>query len=307
MEKIVNNTVMQQKRRFNWKLLLLFFLINFVLLVVAIGIFSSTPELLGVNKLRVKEKNGDTLTVELQLVIKNPNVFSISGSDITVTTQNNEEQTGSGVLGTFSLNAGETDTIMITMKMNTGKLMALYDQTGADLTSTVKLNGSFSPLFFVNQVSFESAIPKENINQLLMQSFFAKNDISFDSLNYRPVSITESRMDFNVNLTNTFAFPFTVEKLTADIFPQNGSQTVVGSWSNQKPVLLNPKAQNTINGNLSVHHMALMIAGLEKKGQNLNSAYIKGTATIRLDKEIMDLPFDMTVATDMSKIIVQKK
>jgi len=303
----VNNTSMTQKRKFNWKFLLLFFLINFVVLLGVVGIFSSKPELVGVNKVRVKEKNGDTLTVELQLVIKNPNVFSISGSDITVITQNGEEQTGSGVLGSFSLNAGETDTVMITMKMNSDKLLALYDKTGTDLTSTVVLNGSFSPLFFVSQVSFESAIPKENINQLLMESFFAKNDITFDSLNYRPVSITESRMDFNVNLTNTFAFPFTVEKLTADIFPQNGSQTIVGTWSTQKPVLLNPKEQNTINGSLSVHHMALMIAGLEKKGQYLNSAYIKGNATIRLDKERMEIPFDVTVTTDMSKIIIQKK
>lgn len=298
---------MNQKRKINWKFLSLFLAINFLVLLGIVGAFASKPELVGINKIKIKEKAGDTLTVELELIISNPNVFSLSGSDVTMTSFNGTEQIGVGVLGSFSLEAGQTDTLLVTMRMNTGKMLDSYDTNAKDLTSTVVLNGSFSPLFFVSEVKFESAIPKENINQLLMESFFARNDISFDSLNYHPVSISESRMDFNVTLSNTFAFPFTVEKLSADIFPAEGSQTVVGTWSMAKPVALNPKQQTTLKGSMAVHHMALMLAALEKKGENLNSAYIKGNASIRIDNTVMEIPFDVSVTTDMSKIIIQRK
>ena len=69
---------------------------------------------------------------------------------------------------------------------------------------------------------------------------------------------------------------------------------------------MTPKSEMSFPGTLHVHHIAMMMAGIEKAGKDLNKAYLRGYASILIDSEVIRVPFSFAVATDMSVTWVLK-
>jgi hypothetical protein len=184
-------------------------------------------------------------------------------------------------------------------------MMAAYSTNGDNFESTITINGNLSPLFFVKSISIESMVPIKEINGLILTSFMADNNISFDSLNYRPISPVESVMNFNVKLNNNFDFEFKIEKVEIELYPSEKSQILLGNWTLNKTVEMTPKSEMSFPGTLHVHHIAMLMAGIEKAGKDLNKAYLRGYANILIDSEVVNVPFNFAVSTDMSKLKIQ--
>ena len=292
-------------KKINIKKILLFTLINAAVLFSVAGIFSEKPRLVKFNKIEFLKKKGDSIAVLMTITIENPNFFSISGKNVEVISSNKLGEIGKGTMEPFTLKPRSSDSLKVLMMLKSNRMMEAYTSNGDNFESTIAIKGNFSPLFFVKTVTIESKVPKKEINSLILSSFMADNTITFDSLNYRPVSPVESVMNFNVKLKNNFNFGFKVEKVDIELFPSEQSQTLLGNWSLNKAVEMTPKAEMSFPGTLHVHHIAMMMAGIEKGGRDLNKAYLKGVATVILDSEAIKVPFGFAVSTDMTKLQIQ--
>ncbi len=295
-----------KKKKINWKKLLLFTGANIVILFIILCLLSGAPKLVKFNSAKLIRKTGDSLEIVMKITFENPNLFSISGKEVIISSSTSSGLIGIGKIGKFTIGPKTSDSITVIMMLNSDQLMKAYTSNADNFESTITVKGSFSPLFFVTEVNIESAIPKKQINALILSSFFSDNDISFDSLNYRPISPVESKMNFNVKLKNTFNFAFTVKSIDLNVLPSANSQTVIGNWSIEKEAVMEPKKEVHLNGVLRVHHIAIMMAGLEKGGKELNSAYISGTATLVLDSEIINVPFGFGVTADMTQLKIDQ-
>ncbi len=294
-----------KQQKINWKKLVFFTAVNVIVFFIILSLVSGAPKLVKFNNVELMRKMGDSLEVAIKITLENPNLFSVTGKDVVFSSSASSGFIGKGRIGKFTIGPRSSDSITVIMMLNSDQLMKAYTSKVDNFESTITVQGSFSPLFFVNEVNIESTIPKKEINGLILSSFFADNNISFDSLNYRPVSPVESKMNFNVKVKNTFNFEFTVKSIEMEVLPSANSQTVMGNWSLEKEVVMEPKKEMHLNGVLRVHHIALMMAGIEKGGKELNSAYIKGTASLVLDAETIKVPFGFGVTADMNQLKIE--
>ena len=292
-------------KRINIKKILLFTCINALVFFSVAGIFSGNPRLVKFNNLEFLKKKGDSIAVLMTITIENPNFFSISGENVEVISSNTSGFIGKGNMEPFTIKAHSSDSLKVLMMLKADRMMAAYTTDGDNFESTITINGNFSPLFFTHSVTIESKVPKKEINGLILSSFMADNNISFDSLNYRPLSPVESVMNFNVKLKNNFDFDFKIEKVEIELHPSEKSQILLGNWTLNKAVEMTPKSEMSFPGTLHVHHLAVMMAGIEKAGKDLNKAYLRGYASILIDSEVIRAPFSFAVSTDMSKLKIQ--
>lgn len=290
----------------NVRRFLLFTLINLVVIGGVLLLVAQKPKVLGVHRIELLEKRNDSLQVKLELIIENGNFFSISSDDVVIRSFSGETLLGEGKMTELNLGSGVTDTVPVYIMLASDAFLKAYEGSRDDFQNSLEVSGSFWPLFFVNSFTVEQPLEGEQMNQLLLASFFDDNEITFDSLNYTPVNAVESRMDFNVTLTNTFGFDFKVRELELDILPAEGSQTVIGHWKLTEEIDMKPKNPIVLPGSLTVHHMALMLAGLEKQGKNLNKGWVTGHVIVDTGKEPFRIPFAFEVTSDMSKLMVNK-
>ena len=291
----------------NHKKILLFTLLNVLVIISVLGVLGGKPKVTKFNKIEFLEKKGDSIAVLLYITIENPNFFSISGKHITIESKTAKGTIGTGKIDAFSLDPKASDSLKVIMMVNANQMIDSYKDNADHFESTIALHGDFFPLFFTHKIDIDSKIPKKDINALLLSTFLSNNNITFDSLNYKPISPVESKLNFNINVKNTLNFEFKIQNIDVELYPSEKSQIVLGNWKLKKEVTMPPNKEAKLEGTLNVHHIAMIMAGVEKAGKELNKAFIKGKIMVKLDSESITVPFNMNVSTDMTKLKIDSK
>jgi hypothetical protein len=282
--------------KFNLKKIIIYFILNIILFLTVSAFISGKPEIKSYRSINYINKKEDTLTAEIEAEIYNPNFFSIGGKNITSEINWQDKIFCRGEIGSFKIKQRSTDIVIIKFKCSTVDLKNIYKNSNDEIKFNIIINGDFKPLFFVKKINTELMMVKKDMQKLVLQAFLNDNDIKFDSFKVNMENPIKTNINFNINLINTLGFEYTVNKIETEFSPNKNNDMIFANWHSKKKFLMIPDQKATIEGELSLNNMALVFAGISKKGKNMNKFYMNGKVDVSIDnKENFEAQFNFPV------------
>lgn len=162
----------------NWYIKLgLFSMINLLLFYVIIYNLKENPKLIDISKMDLISKQKDSINVDFETVLLNPNYFPISGKKIHFDAIDGTDTIGYGFIPLIAIGSRQNDTMKIQVTFFQNKLGKYLIPPIDSIKISLNLSGNFSPFYFHQEIKIPLTIPPSKVKSLFFNALLSDNAI----------------------------------------------------------------------------------------------------------------------------------
>ncbi|WP_340200842.1 LEA type 2 family protein [Ascidiimonas sp. W6] len=280
------------------------FIISFLLLV---SCQKKKPEFLGIDSVVISGLKVDTLLIDINYSIYNPNTVGTKLRQSGMKVYYKDTLVGNGYLyKEIKLPASDTVSLPVRCEIELATLSHYYPELISKDSSVFTLKGNGKVDFFMN--SFNIAIndqitlnTQEIIRKEIHKRLSGGGNFKLKEISIQKVpSFNETEMNVTIAVNNTLPFEYTLEQMHLNFYG-NGSNNKLGSWNLNTPVQQAAQTQTNIPVVAKMHNLSLLKQGvfavLSAKKENMK---VKGTAIITIKGHAFAIPIEESMPIDFS-------
>ena len=278
-----------------------------IVLFLLVSCKKKNPEFLGIDSVAINGLKGDTLLVDLNYSIYNPNKVGTKLKQSGMKVYYKDSLVGNGYLyKETKLPASDTISLPVRCEIELATLSHFYPELLSKESSVFNLKGNGQVDFFMN--SFTIAIndtillnTKNIIQQEINKRLKGGGNFTLKEVAIRKLpSFNETTMNLKVAVKNTLPFEYTLEEMNLGFYSFN-ERDKLGSWNLHEPIVQEANNQTNISVEAKMRNLNLLKQGvltlLSNKKQELK---IKGTALIAINGYQFTIPIEDVVPMDLS-------
>ena len=255
------------------------------------------PSVSEIGAVKVLRADAKTITVETEVQLENPNGFAIDLTQMEYAMYAHGQALGSG-LNTQNLTLPPKGTaapkmqVQVDLKTLESLLPTLLEEEQTQIT----IMGNYSFLLLKKewtlQAENEVEVETSEILSGILDDFFEKSDLQVENMNQVGIGLTKTRIHFDLTLTNSLPFDFTLQKITANLY-KNGEK--LGRSATQASIPLTRDQTISIPMQVTVSNLHLLAQAPDLlNGEGFNEGMIlKGEATLTLGESTFTIPFQV--------------
>ncbi|MDB9712724.1 hypothetical protein OAA78_03460 [Flavobacteriaceae bacterium] len=257
-----------------------YFSIFFSLLCLASCSSIKDPKLVSVDSVSISLVDDNKYTVLTELIIYNPNKFSLSSKDVKLN------------LFMDSLFLGEIFLLedFYIKKLDTSHLktkLILQPQLfkhPINLNDTINLavEGSAKIPFLPFKYNFDidHQLMLSDLMNPLLEKNLGESDVNFKAIKIENIRFSSVDITSLLMFKNNFNFDYTIQKLDVEIFDSNKLNNLVGNSSIKSPILVDSQSEVSVESAVSLNTAKLGKSILRNLLKSDNSLFLKANVLI---------------------------
>ena len=283
------------------------YFITIIILLLLTSCKKKNPEFLGIDSVAISGLKEDTLLVDLNYRIYNPNTVGTKLKQSGMKLYYKDSLVGNGYLyKETKLPASDTISLPVRCEIELETLSHFYPELLSKEASEFNLKGNGRVNFFMN--SFNIAIndkiilnTKDIIHQEISKRLKGNGNFQLKEIGIQKLpSFNETTMNLKVAVNNTLPFDYTLEEMQLGFYSFN-NRDKLGSWNLHEPIIQAANNHTNISVEAKMRNLNLLKQGvltlLSNKKQEIS---IKGTAVITINGYAFTIPIEDTVPMDLS-------
>ncbi len=267
------------------------------------------PEFLGIDKVLISGLKADTLLIDIDYGIYNPNSVSTKLRQSSMSVYYKDSLVGNGYLyKEVKLPGSDTVSLPVRCEIKLKTLSKYYPELISQDTTIFTLKGDGKVDFFMNSftiaiddqiaIDTKSIIRKEIDKRLGNGRNFKLKRISFEKL----PSFNETEVKLMVEANNSLPFAYRLQKMHLNFYSDQ-MHSKLGSWSLSSPIEQLAETQTEIPVAAKMRNLSLLKQGafaiLSSKKSKIN---IVGTVEIVIKGHSFVIPVEESMPIDLSLV-----
>jgi len=260
------------------------------------------PELIDIDSVEIVSLVDSVLEANVWCLVRNPNGVNATVKNITADLDINGAFVGKIDQQTaISIEKKQTAKVKLHAFIQLEKMSAIFPDLLKQELTPVKMTGTAridaGPADFNKKLNITKELPvQEMLEKLIEKQFSGNNTIQLKKIAFRKAGILHSELFVESAVTNPLGIDFELDKLELDIYLEPGGNPIA-KWVNAEEASVPMKSgtETLVSGVTKVDNVAMfskgMMSFLFKK-----EAIVRGIASISLQKNRFDIPFNQTVA-----------
>lgn len=276
-----------------------------LIFAVSMSFFSSCikkPVFSGVENLKFNEQSETSIKANLDIKLRNDNMFKIKADKLTYNIYIKENLVGKGkTISKVLLPANTTTNVtnniefMLEGVSNVFEYISQVDSVPIDFA----ISGRFTRFNIPLNHKFTHYVNKEEFISKMFNKESFSDSYKIKHVKFVSGSLSSSQLKISVEFTNRFPLSFTVDSLSFDIYPKKGETTKIGAWRTGKPYVIPAEGSVLIDAEVSLSNLNVVSSLFSKIFDSDKSFFMEGNAYIKVANKNIQLPIEKKLNVNM--------
>ena len=265
----------------------------FILLLIFSSCSSlKKPVISDVNNISYVSSDKETISINFDIHIKNPNSFSIGLKEVEFEIKSDSIVIGNGsTIQPISIEKKSTTVMSLNLSIYKDEISVDYIKSVDD----IKLHLSVIPKYFPFKINKVTNLKIDGLIDMLASNVLNNFDLEISKLKVNKIGLKETLLDVYFDINNNSNFNCEIDNLVLKFYESSELKNILAKSKNRKSILIKANQTTSSQTSFQINSLSMSSVLMSNTLQNNNSLFV----VISSDIVSQDFSFPITVTKEL--------
>ena len=265
----------------------------FILLLIFSSCSSlKKPVISDVNNISYVSSDKETISINFDIHIKNPNSFSIGLKEVEFEIKSDSIVIGNGsTIQPISIEKKSTTVMSLNLSIYKDEISVDYIKSVDD----IKLHLSVIPKYFPFKINKVTNLKIDGLIDMLASNVLNNFDLEISKLKVNKIGLKETLLDVYFDINNNSNFNCEIDNLVLKFYESSELKNILAKSKNRKSILIKANQTTSSQTSFKINSLSMSSVLMSNTLQNNNSLFV----VISSDIVSQDFSFPITVTKEL--------